>query len=250
MYSFIVILQILLIGGAFAAQPKLQPEAIKESFITGGQSATPGQFPWQVSLRITDAHYCGASIINTQWLLTAAHCVVDEIPSAIKAFVGSNLLSAGIKHDITIIRTHENYSRSTLAHDISVLRVTPNIALNNNAQPIPLINRDVTNQELHVSGWGRVSTSGTIPVSLQFTTTIAISNNDCQRLITINEDNVCTAHSNGFGICFEDAGGPLVKYGEGLVGVSSFVVNGCGSTYPDGFSSVYYHRTWIINNTS
>lgn len=52
------------------------------------------------------------------------------------------------------------------------------------------------------------------------------------------------------GICFGDSGGPLVKRGEGQVGVNSFVVNGCGGGYPDGFASVRFHRSWIINNSS
>ena len=40
-----------------------------------GGNARCGQFPWQVALVIENTFFCGGSLISSQWVLTAAHCL-------------------------------------------------------------------------------------------------------------------------------------------------------------------------------
>lgn len=52
---------------------------IKINRIIGGRPINVSKLPWQVSLQRRVAfgffHICGGSIIDSKWILTAAHCV-------------------------------------------------------------------------------------------------------------------------------------------------------------------------------
>jgi secreted trypsin-like serine protease len=44
--------------------------------IIGGIETSSGNYPWIVSVQSSDgSHFCGASLIDKQWVMTAAHCV-------------------------------------------------------------------------------------------------------------------------------------------------------------------------------
>ncbi|CAF1604944.1 unnamed protein product [Adineta ricciae] len=43
--------------------------------IVGGTVSTRGDWPWQISMERNGKHICGGSLINDQWIVTAAHCV-------------------------------------------------------------------------------------------------------------------------------------------------------------------------------
>lgn len=47
--------------------------------IVGGQLTEPGEIPYIVSLTRRGGHFCGASILNERWLITAGHCVCRYI---------------------------------------------------------------------------------------------------------------------------------------------------------------------------
>ena len=51
----------------------------------GGTVAPVNSWPWQAM--VTDEYgyyFCGGSLVDTYWVVTAAHCVAGLIPSSIK----------------------------------------------------------------------------------------------------------------------------------------------------------------------
>uniref|UniRef100_A0A672V5C0 Peptidase S1 domain-containing protein n=1 Tax=Strigops habroptila TaxID=2489341 RepID=A0A672V5C0_STRHB len=42
--------------------------------IIGGKETSVSKWPWQVSVQYGPVHICGGTIIDAQWVLTAAHC--------------------------------------------------------------------------------------------------------------------------------------------------------------------------------
>lgn len=44
----------------------------------GGVNSVEGEWPWQVSLHFSGHLYCGASVLSSDWLISAAHCFSKE----------------------------------------------------------------------------------------------------------------------------------------------------------------------------
>lgn len=55
----------------------------KRSRIVGGEIASNRDWPWQVGIQSLDDDFifCGGSLLDREWVLTAAHCIVRNNPS-------------------------------------------------------------------------------------------------------------------------------------------------------------------------
>ncbi|XP_046144414.1 transmembrane protease serine 4-like [Osmia bicornis bicornis] len=49
--------------------------ATRTARLVGGQNAIPHEFPWMVSISRKGGHFCGGTILNSRFVLTAAHCL-------------------------------------------------------------------------------------------------------------------------------------------------------------------------------
>ncbi|HIG30472.1 MAG TPA: trypsin-like serine protease, partial [Verrucomicrobiales bacterium] len=70
--------------------------------IIGGQATSSNEYPWMVALvssdtdDLTQAQFCGGTLIHPDWVLTAAHCVEEEIPGDVDVIIGGDV-NAGRK---------------------------------------------------------------------------------------------------------------------------------------------------------
>lgn len=111
--------------------------------IYGGQEARPGQFPYQVSLRLFMGsdyyiHICSASILSKTFLITAAHCLRDTRDRY--AVVGVHTKDMVVNQtDLFRIKRkiiHEKYSQKYSSNDIALLELDRQIEWRENVRPI------------------------------------------------------------------------------------------------------------------
>ncbi|XP_041784453.1 chymotrypsin-2-like [Anopheles merus] len=222
--------------------------------IVGGQNAGTNQFPYQVSLRSSgNSHFCGGSIINNRYVLSAAHCTVGRTTANTISVVGAIFLNGGgIAHSTARIVNHPNYNANTLANDVSLVQTATFITYTAAVQPIALGTNFVTGGGAVASGWGQLGANVGIPNHLQFLNTQIITLADCRnRHTTANagrvfDSTVCTLSPSGQGMCMGDSGGPLVQ-GGALHGIVSWGIP-CGLGMPDVFARVSSFVGWINAN--
>ncbi|XP_037818180.1 trypsin beta [Lucilia sericata] len=227
-------------------------QAVPSSRILGGTDASSGQYPWVTSIRVDGAHACVGSIINEEFIVTAAHCVsslgATSIESSrVTARVGSvNQFAGGQIVKIRSIVIYPSYGN--FLHDIALLKLDQSLVFNDKINKISLTTDDEIEEgtSVFVTGWGLQET-GSSPYKLQYATMSVLSGPECELQAGYGYDSViCLNHTENAGICRGDDGAGVVT-GNKLVGVASFSFGSCGTKYPDVSSKISYYRSWINN---
>ncbi|XP_073351138.1 chymotrypsin-like protease CTRL-1 [Pagrus major] len=229
--------------------------------IVGGNTAAVGAWPWQVSLQVSGQHVCGGSLINNQWVLTAAQCLIGSSPSNYSVILGRDSLQSASPNEATrsVSRVigHPDYHVKTLDNDIALVQLASSVTFTNYIRPVCLAaDGSIFNagSSCWVTGWGRIQTGVFLPPPerLQQVSIPIVSNQQCNEVYRMITDNMmCTGTSGGgTGTCMGDGGGPLVrksdtKWVQG--GVVSFVsAGGCALPHiPSGYARVSRYQSWI-----
>ncbi|XP_048014247.1 chymotrypsin-like protease CTRL-1 isoform X2 [Megalobrama amblycephala] len=211
---------------SFSHDPKLIVcgRAPLSNRIVGGEDATAGSWPWQVSIHVYGTrHNCGGTLINKDWVLSAAHCFQDIDVSKVVMYFG-RLNQSGSNPNETSrtasrIITHPNYDSSAINNDIALVQLNSSVTFSKYIKPVCLAAAGSVfdaGTESWVTGWGKLHSGDTqLPNTLQ----------------------------QG------DSGGPMLSRNGSLwiqSGISSFTTQRCEDRrFPSVFARVSQYHDWI-----
>ena len=109
-------------------QKHYEPQPLQRPRIVGGEDAADGEFPHQVSLRSAlNFRFCGGSVIDKDWVVTAAHCCAGQSKFTLHVLAGGILKNGEEgeeqKRNVQKILMHEEYDPYTITNDTCLLHV-------------------------------------------------------------------------------------------------------------------------------
>lgn len=217
--------------------------------ISHGMNAQLGAVPYIVSLRdIKNKHFCGGSILNRIWVISAARCTHKRQRDGVIIAVGAISIRGGIVYKVAAIINHHQYNATERHSDLSLLRSKTSFVFSELVQPIGLGTSHLDGPvPATISGWGQLVGFGLFSNVLRFAYVSTITLSKCQKWYHgkyIHSSTICTVGHNSEAICGGDFGGPVV-FKDKLIGVASWTTS-CGRGYPDVATRVSDYYKWII----
>ncbi|MEV4809488.1 S1 family peptidase [Micromonospora avicenniae] len=219
--SLLVAISTAMIGVVGAASGATAAPAGPQPIIGGG---TVSSAPWAAAVFSNGSFTCSGSVIASQWVLTARHC----ISGTMSVRIGSvNRTSGGVTRTISATYTRNDLALMRLSSAVSSSTVT--LATSN--PPIGSTNS--------IYGWGMTCYSGCSASTVLKTANVQVTSNSATD--AYGGQAIRSSRING-NAWRGDSGGPQFYNGR-QVGVAS-TADGVNI---QNYGSVAYNRSWITS---
>ncbi|XP_063700542.1 CLIP domain-containing serine protease HP8-like [Culicoides brevitarsis] len=257
--------------------------------IYGGSVAAIDEHPWMARLEYTYTDgsrdfRCGGALINSRYVLTAAHCVPSNGDNVTLTSVRLGEWNSATINDcfrnsctdpvqdiaIEQIISHPAFVKGDqdYYHDIALLRLSKEAKFSTFVRPICLPStselRSVTNfagKNFTVSGWGETESVSSSDLKLKIDLT-GVGLETCNwiwrhKRNPITEKQICAGGEEGKDTCRGDSGGPLLlnhRDGKGnnyiyAAGIVSYGLADCARhNWPGIYTNVGAYMDWIEAN--
>lgn len=244
--------------------------AVTPRIYYGDIVSSPNPYPWMAALLNParsngyDAQFCGGSLMASDVIITAAHCVEGITAADVEIAVdvlNLSTISSGQRQAVEEIIIHPDWNTNTTENDIALL-ILEDGSVNAGITPISLVADGTvlsTGTDVRALGWGELE-NGTYPELLR-TVDLDIASDPGAACGSYGGDydpvSMLCATRNSEGTikdtCSGDSGGPLFTIEGGnyrLVGLTSWG-NACGlANYPGIYTRLTSYLDWIESETT